>query len=68
MDSIASGFNMLRSILFPLSTINFPLSTNRLPLQGDCSGGTYPPRCGGLACVALAGRRKTHNPTELMYL
>ncbi|MDR1268723.1 MAG: hypothetical protein LBK82_04295 [Planctomycetaceae bacterium] len=37
-----------------------------LPLQGDYSGGTYPPRCGGLACVALAGRRKTRNPTELM--
>ncbi|MDR1269087.1 MAG: hypothetical protein LBK82_06155, partial [Planctomycetaceae bacterium] len=49
VDSIASGFNTLRSILFPLST-------NRQPLQGDCClGVTYPPRCGGLACVAPKG-------------
>ncbi|MDR1140352.1 MAG: hypothetical protein LBL62_01580 [Planctomycetaceae bacterium] len=48
-----------------------------LPLQGDCSGGTYPPRCGGLAYLALAGRRKKfaillrialHNETKCVYL
>ncbi|MDR1270712.1 MAG: hypothetical protein LBK82_14420, partial [Planctomycetaceae bacterium] len=29
-----------------------------LPLQGDCLYCRYPPRCGGLACVALSGRKK----------
>jgi hypothetical protein len=39
-----------------LFTINYPLSTNILPLQGDNSWDSHPPRCGGLAYVALSGR------------
>ena len=30
-----------------------------LPLQGECSGDFNPPRCGGLAYIALSGRNTT---------
>ncbi|MDR0608703.1 MAG: hypothetical protein LBG58_01165 [Planctomycetaceae bacterium] len=41
---------------FP-STIHVQLSMNLLPFQGVDGVCCYPPRCGGLACVALSGRK-----------
>jgi hypothetical protein len=35
-----------------------------LPFQGEIVVCFNPPRCGGLLRIALAGRKKTYNPTE----
>jgi hypothetical protein len=43
--------------LMILSTIHVQLSINLLPFQGVDGVDHYPPRCGGLACVALSGRK-----------
>ncbi|MDR2115235.1 MAG: hypothetical protein LBP87_02525, partial [Planctomycetaceae bacterium] len=42
------------TIHYSLLTINYHI----LPFQGVDWGTLIPPRCGGLACVALSGRRK----------
>ncbi|MDR0609306.1 MAG: hypothetical protein LBG58_04295 [Planctomycetaceae bacterium] len=39
------------------SNIHVQLSINLLPFQGVDRVYRYPPRCGGLACVALSGRK-----------
>ncbi|MDR1140799.1 MAG: hypothetical protein LBL62_03835 [Planctomycetaceae bacterium] len=38
-----------------------------LPFQGDCWGGTYPPRCGGLLCNAPKGAGKNFQFYGMFY-
>ncbi|MDR0705262.1 MAG: hypothetical protein LBF88_09765 [Planctomycetaceae bacterium] len=56
MDSATSGiiavWVVIRLRHSQLSTINYGM----LPFQDDFIGDSYPPRCGGLAYVALSGR------------
>ncbi|MDR0611399.1 MAG: hypothetical protein LBG58_14925 [Planctomycetaceae bacterium] len=48
---------MLQADDDPRSTLN-----DLLPFQGVDRVDHYPPRCGGLACVALSGRKNDRHP------
>ncbi|MDR2117703.1 MAG: hypothetical protein LBP87_15100, partial [Planctomycetaceae bacterium] len=57
-EIIAKTFTIphCETLHYQLFTLNYCM----LPFQGVDGLGRYPPRCGGLACVAPSGRRKQH--------